>query len=41
VKAVIQAREGLSNHAASTIKVSYAQVAGFAKFRFFNKSIGF
>jgi len=30
VKAVIQAREGLSNHAASTIKVSYAQEARFA-----------
>jgi len=31
VKAVVQAREGLSNHAASTIKFSYAQEVTFAK----------
>lgn len=31
VKAVIQARENLTNHAAPAIKVRYAQEADFAK----------
>jgi hypothetical protein len=31
VKAVIQDRESLTNHPAPTIKVSYAQLAEFAK----------